>query len=707
MPKRNAKKAQQVREYARKWRDHWKRNIAHYHEMTQFILGEQWKEDEAKLFEDYKKMPLTVNKIAPQVNHMLGEQRQNTPNLQIQPTDDVDEKTADVRAALVKEISLNSHARVIYQTVFEQFVIGGFSAYRIYTDYESDDSFNQEIKMASFKDPTKVFWDVGAESPCKTDGLYSGFATVVSRKKFSQMYGEELQKKIGTTTSDSLETDDVPMQISDSYSITIFDIFERKAKNKILYQLSNGRTVNQDEYRSLEKIEVEGKDILIDEGEPVTVMKERSYQEYKIVHSKWAGDYELEKTDFPSKQLPIPFADQKSFWDKNGKQITRSFFKDAKDSQRFLNYLRTQTAYLIKVSRYDQFLVSKQNVRGNDTQAMWRDPATQQGGLWYDESPNGNKPEQLRPAELPQSMQMQYEVASQDIQVTTGLFDTQMGKAGNEISGDAIDARTERGSYNTFVAFDALNRVIAVGGEIIDEMIPEVYDTERNMNLDMKDRGQTKVSLNKPMDEYGMHMENDMSKGKFKIRLVPGPSFEHQKTENLRSMDMVFSKNPGMFGIVADLYAENLPMANNIEMRNRLRTIVPPEIIEAGKSGKPLPPKPPQQDPMLMLKQQELQQKMMVAQMEAQDRAHKMQLEEQKMLMQSHLAGADYTAKLQELKMKEQANETALHEKMLSYQSEMARINADIHLGHSGNIQKILTHQPNHFKAEPPKKDNT
>ena len=699
MPKRNAKKAQQVREYARKWKDHWKVNTAHYHEMTQFILGEQWKEDEAKLFEDYKKMPLTVNKIAPQVNHMLGEQRQNTPNLKIDPSDDVEEQTAEVRSALVKEISLNSHARVIYQTVFEQFVIGGFSAYRLFTDYEDDDTFDQYIGMASFKDPTKCFWDTSAESPCKTDGMYAGFCYPVSRKKFSSLYGKDLEAKIKSTTSDSLETDDAPMQISDQYQITIFEIYERKAKMRTLYQLSSGDAVRDDEFKSLERIEIDDTEVLMYNGNPVTVVNERTYPEYKVVHSKWAGDYELEKADFPSKQLPIIFADQKSFWDKNGKQIIRSFFKDAKDSQRFLNYLRTQTAYLIKVSRYDQFLVSKQNVKGNDTQAMWRDPATQQGGLWYDESPNGNKPEQLRPAELPQSMQMQYEVASQDIQVTTGLFDTQMGKAGNEVSGDAIDARTERGSYNTYVAFDALNRVIAVGGEIINEMIPSVYDTERTMNLDLKDRGQTKVAINKS-DEYGVQTQNDMSKGKYKIRLVPGPSYEHQKIENIKSMDMVFSKNPETFGMVADLYVENLPMSNNIEMRNRLRTIVPPEVIEAGKTGKPLPPKQPQQDPMIALKQQELQQKMMQAQMEAQDRAHKLQLEEQKMLMQSHLAGVDYTSKMQELKLKEHENEAQLHERMLGYQTEMARINADVHLGHADNIQRILTHQPNHFKAE-------
>jgi len=39
------------------------------------------------------------------------------------------------------------------------------------------------------------------------------------------------------------------------------------------------------------------------------------------------------------------------------------------------------SAYLMRVSRYDQFMVSKANVKSPDTQQIWKDPATAQGGL--------------------------------------------------------------------------------------------------------------------------------------------------------------------------------------------------------------------------------------------------------------------------------------------------------------------------------------
>lgn len=703
MAKKDPKKAQKIRnECIARWDNNWKYNKAIYHEMTQFVMGEQWKEDEAKLFETYKKIPLTVNKIAPKLNHLLGEQRQNTPNLQAVPDEDVEEDTVVIREALVKEISFSSDARVVYQTAFQQACVGGYSAYRVYTEYDNDHNFYQNIMFGAFRDPTKCYFDLGAESPSKVDGMFSGFRTTVTRKRFASLYGSDLEKKIGYTSDEgasSLYADDMTGALfSDEHSIVIIDHFERKSKMVHLYELSNGDCVRQKEFDELPRVTIEGIEMLSVNGEPVTVVQDREFPEYKVIHTKWAGDYRLEKAEFPSQKLPIIFVDQNSYYDKDGKQITRPFFKDARDSQRFINYLRTQIAYLIKVTRYDQFLVSKQNVKGNDTQAMWRDPSTQQGGLWYDESPNGNKPEQLRPPELSASLMLQYQEAARDIQETTGIFETQIGDQGNEISGAAIDARTRRGNANTFVPFDSLNRAIACGGDIVNEMIPKVYDTERLLNLDLKDVGRTQVTLNQPVDEYGMQTKNDMTVGKYKIRLVPGPSFEGQKAENMQSMDAVLSKSPETFGLIADLYVENLPMANNIEMRNRLRTVVPPEIIEAGKTGKPLPPKPPQQDPMLALKQQELLLKMKDSILQAQSKAHELNLKEQQLVMDSHQAGLNFSTEIAKLKSEKEEALAKAQEQQLRYDAEMKRIAADQHSNHTQNVVKILTHQPNHFK---------
>ena len=688
---------QKIRERVKKWDDNWRFNKDQYHEFTSFVMGSQWTEDESKLFIDYKKIPLSFNKLAPLINHLLGEQRQNTPNLQVIPSDGVPVETAATREALVKDISLNSSAKRVYQNAFQQASIGGFGAYMIDTEYENNRSFNQIIVIRDIKDPTWCYWDVSAQSPCKTDGMCAGYRTRMSRKMFAGEYGKDLEASIGAEANYD-EGSATGWIFSTDNEITVISDYERVYKDEIIYQLSNSRVINAKELKKLEVIMVEDQKFYFDNDELVTVENKRTVPKYTIVHRKIAGDWILEETDFPSEQLPVIFVDQNSYIDKSGKQICRPFIKDARDSQRYINYLGTQSAYLMRVSRYDQFLVSKENVKSPDTQIIWRDPATAQGGLVYDESPNGNKPEQLRPPELSQSLITQYQRALSDIESCTGMYGTQVGEQGNETSGKAIDARTRRGNYNTYVPFDSLNRTVACGGQIIDEMIPKIYDSERSIMLNMPDRGVSEVTLNKQTDAYGSQIENDMRSGHYTIRLVPGASFEGQKQENLESIQTVLQADPSLFRLVADLYVENLPLANNIELRNRLRTIVPPEIIEAGKTGKPIPPKPPEIPPEIQLKMQELEQRKEAAQMQMQAKMREIDAKEHALQLEGIKTGQTMQVEMQRLETERLEAAAALQEQEMRYQAEMQRMSADMQMSHADNLVKLLTHQPKHLQ---------
>lgn len=693
--KKSPEICRKIRDRVDKWEKYWTINRSLYYEWIDFIMGDQWREDESKLFERYNKIPLVFNKLGVLMNHLLGDQMQNTPNLQILPDDTVPVKTAEVRAALIKQITFNSDAKTVYQTAFMQAIVGGFGAYRIGTDYISDESFDQEIKMYDFADPNSCYWDVSAKSKCKTDGMYAGFKTRISRKKFRDMYGRAVESDIGTTAI----TEDSTVAFADDDSITQVDDFEREAKKVKIYKLSDdrGTVVDADEFKKLEKRKIDGKRYIIYNDQAVTVLEEREVVKYTIKHRQIAGDYILEETDFPSKQLPVIYVDQKSYYSKQGQQITRSFFKDVKDAQRYLNYLATQSAYIMKVSRYDQFMAPRKCVSAPDTAQQWRDPSVVRGALVYDETPSGAKPEPLHPPELSASLTQQYERTLMDLQSGTGMYNTQLGENGNEVSGEAVDARTQRGTKNTYVPYNSLNIAIACGGEIVDEMIPNVYDTHRLLMLSMPESESQPVAINKPADEYGLHVENDMTQGRYKIRLKPGPSYEGQKTEALQSLQLVLNadKSGQVFPMIADLYAENLPLDNTLEIRNRLRTLVPPEIIEAGKTGKPLPPKPPQPNPemmMLELKKQELQQRAQAEQAKLQkdmaELAHKKQELQHNAIKSQHEIDMAY-AKI-DAEEKEKAAE--LQESILRSQTELQNISKDLQINHSQNLIKMLTH---------------
>jgi hypothetical protein len=674
MARKNPEMAQEIHGYIEAFDNYWKDNKNTYNEFTQFVFGNQWLDDEARVFETYKKIPLTFNKLAPMANHLLGEQRQNTPTLICEPDESVPEQTAEVRTALVKDITINSDTNVVFQTAFQSAIVGGFGAFYVDTEYENDSSFNQIIRIKKVEIPTRCYWDMSSISPCKTDGMYCGFRTRMSRKKFASLYGKKVEQNIPPS---NIEEGSV---FNDDESVTITTHWKRIYERDTLYRLSNGRVVNKEQFKLLERIMVGEDEMLLDGEELVTIEDERDAPRYKVKKMMYAGDYELESEDFPSEQLPLVFVDQSSFFNKQGSQVCRPFFKDTKDAQRYINYLGTQSAYLVKISRYDQFLIEAGNARSNDTAQIWRDPSNTQGGLKFDAVPSGFIPQQLRPPELSVSLTQQYERAERDIQTCTGMYNTMMGEQGNETSKLAIDARTKRGNYNTHLPFDSLNRAIACCGQIVNEMIPKVYDTERTLMLNMKEKGMTAVPINKPMDEYGGKIQNDMTEGRYTIRLQPGPSWEGQKQEALNSMQLILQANPQLFSMIADLYVENLPLSNNLELRNRLKTIVPPEIIEAGKTGEPIPPKQQAPDPMIQIKMQELQLKQ-----------QQLQMEQKRLEMDAHEKGQDIQMRWQELEAKKQESAAELQEMELRYLAESQRTASQEQIAHADNLVKLLT----------------
>jgi hypothetical protein len=793
MAKQNEKIAKEARVAYEKFYAGFKHNIDLYHLMHEFVLGSQWSdEEEDDMIKTYRKVPLTSNKLGTMANSLLGEQQQNTPQLQVVPMTGCDEKVASLREVITKDIMFSTSATIAYQVSGGQAAIGSYSAFCVGTDYSHSKSFNQDIEYWYFKDATRCYWDLGAESINKTDGTFCGYLSLMTRQKFRQVYGKDIEQQISKISGITQSEEEIalavqpnesgnPFMWADDESITIIDHYVRKYEKDTLYKLSNGNVLNQEEMDELieksreinarnaaldaqmeamqqmqpqmggedgmqpgggEQVDLaaqlsqmgnqgeqhpqqtqaynpaafgmqgdhdilpqdDGVDVtpnkkaapveekesietitLWDEGEMVRIEEKRPSKKHKIIHYRIAGDYELDKTEFPSEQLPLVFVDNNSYYDKTGKQITRSFFGDCRDTQRYINYLRTQSAYILKVSRYDQWIGSKKNVSSLDTQRNWRDPTAIQGMLTYDESPEGNKPEQVRPPELSQSLFQQYELAIQDLYTSTGLYPARMGQAGDEASGAAIDARTRQGSYATYVFFNSINRAIATGGEIVNEMIPRVYDSERVMTLMMPDKGIKNITVNREIDEYGERIENDIRKGTYQVRLKPGPSYEGQKEQALHALREVLQADPESWTLIADLFAENLPLANTIEIKNRLKTRVPPQIIEAGKTGE----MPPQQGPTPEQQAIELQQQQM--QVDQQFKQAQIQIKKQELALKEKETQAEIEIEHMKLVIAQMELTGSIEESKMRFMAETNRTESDATIAHADNMVKILT----------------
>lgn len=195
------------------------------------------------------------------------------------------------------------------------------------------------------------------------------------------------------------------------------------------------------------------------------------------------------------------------------------------------------------------------------------------------------------------------------------------------------------------------------------------------------------ITVNKQADEYGEQVHNDIRKGTYEVRLKPGPSFEGQKQEALQSLREVLQADPTSFNLIADLYADNLPLANTIEIKNRLKTRVPPEIIEAGKTGKmPQQNGPNPEEQAMQMQQQQIQ-------MDMQYKQQQLEIKKQELALKAQQMQIELEIEHQKLQAEEMSVMGEIEESKMRYMAETQRTESDASISHANNLVKILTHK--------------
>jgi hypothetical protein len=120
-------------------------------------------------------------------------------------------------------------------------------------------------------------------------------------------------------------------------------------------------------------------------------------------------------------------------------------------------------------------------------------------------------------------------------------------------------------------------------GEILIDIIPELYDTERTIRV-ITDEGETKiVELNKTIvdDETGdeIIVENDITLGKYDVISSIGPSYQTQRQETQEKMAFIVQTAPELAPYALPVMLENDTSPAAIAMGKALKM----DLVRAGK----------------------------------------------------------------------------------------------------------------------------
>lgn len=675
------------------WNSYFNENIVRGKDDMNFVLRDQWTAVERSEFTRLFKPAMTFNKLYDATKKIAGEQRKNKPDLIVRSlTGKATQEQINLRADLVRTISYQSQNDLVYQTAFKSALMMGFGAFQVTIDYENPKSFNRIVKYELIPDPTRCLFDPTALKPHKGDGNYCARLYSFTRDEFFATY-PYVTNPVSYVDPYML----LDLQWTTRDTVTVCDYFVKEWYPVLIYKLSDGRVVNEEELDELKAKFKEQQEITegsvsgdIINKEMPTVVSKRQTQDYKIMHYRMIRDQIIDFSEWPSKYLPMIFVDGDSYY-VEGRQYTRSFIHEARDAQKFINYVGSEIAAEIKNRRREQWLGTPDNIIGYEQE--WRNPELQMGILRAKPDPKtGQMPTKMPPWDLSPALMQNFQRGTQDIKEILGFSETDELQ-GRDVSGKARRERKLEGSMSAYVFFDNLNQAIEQSGRVVLDLLPHIMGgDERHMVISKKDGKTDSVVLNQKMKDGTV--KNVIEKGNYEIEIDTGPSFAVQKDMALEFFQQTIaaSGSPQLFNLVADLWAKNLDIQFMPQIADRLKTLVPPEVLAKEEGKKPPPPQPNPQQQMAQMEMQMKQAELQLKQQAMQDKSAQLQMDQQKHELDKARLSLDAQKLLQDVQM-DKSDQSLDRAKLIV---ELQKIVSESHDSHLDRTLQAQKHQLDH-----------
>ena len=551
-----------------------------------FMAGDQWAEEIRREREEDGRPVLTSNRMPQFVHQVTGDIRQNKPSIKTVPADDAgDEEVADIFDGLIRHIQQASDAGTAYVTAAEGAAQCGIGHFRVVTEYSKDDTFEQDIRIRRITDSFAVTWDPHAVEATRADARYCFVEETLDIATFKARYpkattdGWDFQDRARSYIGDWLQHE----------TVRVAEYWTKELDERLLALLSDGTTIDVTDMNKsrksvgMEPLEAGSPFLRATSDEPLTVVRTRTVFVDNIQMRIINGSEVLEGPfNWAGRYIPIiPVIGEEIHIQRQ--TVRHGVIRHAKDPQRMYNYWISAQAEKVALEPKVPWLVTPGNIAG--LESLWKQANTRNMPyLPYRPDPDNSNatPQRNAPQMGSSAMVQQAQVAADDMKATTGIYDAGVGARSNETSGVAIAARKQESDVSTFTYADNLARSIRRAGNILIDLIPKIYDTERAVRILNEDDTTTGVVINeRTIDEAGKEIiVNDLSVGKYDVVVNTGPSYSTKRTEAAEGMMQLASAMPDSAAMFLDLIVQNLDWPGADEIAKRFRKMLPPGMVE-------------------------------------------------------------------------------------------------------------------------------
>lgn len=667
------------------WAKYFEENIKRFNDHKSKVFIDCMDKTDETALQSMDKPTLRFNVIEAYVSRLAGEFASLDPQASIMSSsDDVSAEQIDSIKNIARGIFFNSQADMIKNKIYRNQLAGGFDAFKLMTDYENDDSWNQCIKIGKVYDPTLIGFDIYAQDSHKGDGDFCFEIIPLTVDKFKQEFPDVNIKDIKFNSPSNYgfawnKIDNYGQKI-----IYVIDMYVKKVKKIRKYLLANKQTVTPSQYKKMAldmSLSPDPSDILpaiiqSDKREVTTIVRKR-FIETKILKK--------EKTNFTI--LPIIFVDGNSETIQQ-KQTTRSYVYNVLDAQRVKNITMNNFCDEITSYRRSTIIAPLRSLPIDDPALMipFTNPQKSYASYTYKDVDDKDGSQIAPPTILPRSaippeLLQGYSLMDDSIQGMLGSYDSQLQlQNSGDLSGKAIiNAATQSNSAAKPFMINYIASVNQLYKGIVS-MIPLIYVHERNIPV-MDGRGNKRMqAINDDSDDA---VNTAYNPNLLNVYVEEGPSFQLQQQDALDTLNTVSQSNQNIASILATPQGTAVILDNiNVNGIDTLKEInqkaVDAQEEQAEQQAKepPQPTQPAPPDPAIvklnLQSQQQQQQMQMQQQKMAADQTQQQWQNQMDQIKMSH----DLTAQYLQLQA---AHQRAAAE-VISAQDEAAKSQAELRL---------------------------
>ncbi len=563
-------------EFIRKVRDLYSKDVqADYHNMIparedlQFVIGDQWNQDVKRRREAQRKPVITVNRLPAFVGQYIGSFLQNDTTMKLAPIHGGSKMSAEVRQGMVRTVMRTNAAKIAKKTAAASQYMCGIGNFMLEVVDAEYDVFARDMAMSTLDDPFQVIWDRASTDPTGKDANHCFVFDYMTREDFKKAYPDH-EHDSGWYTDDLDATIQTLHGWDVEEMVRVCYFWQMHHEDvKVGLEAETGDVIDVTGMSDKKIAEAIERD---EEGNPLVRETTRPYALCTVMTTQniLEEPYRLNISRVPVFRCEgwvITEGTVRHRW---------GFVRNAKDPQRIHNFWRSILAEELMKSPSAKWLIDSAAGKNGVAERFRQAHRSGDNVIEWDSQAGGAKPEFIQPPQINQAVLTEAEMTVRDIKDVTNRHEASLGQTSNEVSGRAITARQRVSELGDVIYTENFNMALAECGRVMNELIPEIYDTRRVVKVTGEDDEETMQVINDDFNDA----TPDVTKGKYDLTYDTGPSYATKRQESVDIILTMMNHMPQLGQVAGDIIFRNLDVPGAEELQERMAMLLPEGMLD-------------------------------------------------------------------------------------------------------------------------------